>query len=62
MSDSTSHSSVLAASKLVPRDASGTSDPNVVIHMMPDPDTESTCTTKVVTKSLNPEFNENFTL
>ena len=54
--------SVLGARGLTPRDISGLSDPYVVIHVVPDFEAESTCSTKVVAKTLNPEYMENFTL
>jgi len=52
---------VLKATDLASRDANGLSDPYLVLHVLPDEEAESTCHTKIVHKTLNPEFNESFT-
>ena len=56
--------SVLSAKDIIPLDANGLSDPYVVVsfcpsHMFPSVPVQ---TTKIVKKTLNPEFDESFEL
>eukprot|EP00045_Choanoeca_perplexa_P007401 m.66562 g.66562 ORF g.66562 m.66562 type:complete len:636 (-) comp14062_c0_seq1:135-2042(-) len=52
---------VLNATNLLPADLSGLADPYVKMYVQPDPSKRTKQKTKVVKKSLNPEWNEKFT-
>ena len=52
---------VVAASSLKAADANGKSDPYVKLHILPDDSGELKAATKVVKKTLSPEFLETFT-
>ena len=59
-----SYCAVLSAKDIIPLDANGLSDPYVVVsfcpsHMFPSVPVQ---TTKIVKKTLNPEFDESFEL
>ncbi|EDQ86659.1 uncharacterized protein MONBRDRAFT_10752 [Monosiga brevicollis MX1] len=52
---------VLQAANLLPADITGLADPYVKMYIQPDPSKKTKQKTKVVKKSLNPEWNEKFT-
>eukprot|EP00730_Choanoeca_flexa_P000573 TRINITY_DN10254_c0_g1_i5.p1 TRINITY_DN10254_c0_g1~~TRINITY_DN10254_c0_g1_i5.p1 ORF type:complete len:642 (+),score=246.15 TRINITY_DN10254_c0_g1_i5:113-2038(+) len=52
---------VLNATNLLPADITGLADPYVKMYVQPDPNKRTKQKTKIVKKSLNPEWNEKFT-